>query len=127
MVLVIYKKRNKGVVGVQDKDGKTWHTKGAFEDRDAMKTKTKERLVARRRRSGRRGKARFGKGTKHNLMLMRTRNLGVVGTRGAGVIAHTMGPYYPRVDEVDIFALLTEDGQPIKHQQLAQYLLPETA
>ena len=42
MVLVIYKKRNKGVVGVQDKDGKTWHTKGAFEDRDAMKAKTKE-------------------------------------------------------------------------------------
>ena len=83
--------------------------------------------MARRRRSGRRGKARFGKGTKHNLMLMRTRNLGVVGTRGAGVIAHTMGPYYPRVDEVDIYALLTEDGQPIKHQQLAQYLLPETA
>jgi len=39
MVLVIYKKRNKGVVGVQDKDGKTWHTKGAFEDRDAMKAK----------------------------------------------------------------------------------------
>ncbi len=39
MVLVIYKKRNKGVVGVQDKDGNTWHTKGAFEDRDAMKAK----------------------------------------------------------------------------------------
>ena len=83
--------------------------------------------MARRRRSGGRRRARFGKGTKHNLMLMRTRNLGVVGTRGAGVIAHTMGPYYPRVDEVDIYALLTEDGKPIKHQQLAQYLLPETA
>lgn len=84
--------------------------------------------MARRRRSGgRRGKAKFGRKTKHNLMLMRTRNLGVVGTRGAGVIAHTMGPYYPRVDEVDIYALLTEDGEPIKHQQLAQYLLPETA
>ena len=41
MVLVIYKKRNKGVVGVQDKDGQTWHTKGAFEDRDAMKAKPK--------------------------------------------------------------------------------------
>jgi hypothetical protein len=37
MVLVIYKKRNKGVVGVQDKDGNTWHTKGAFEDRDLVK------------------------------------------------------------------------------------------
>lgn len=83
--------------------------------------------MARRRRSGRRPKAKFGKGTKHNLMLMRTRNLGVVGTRGAGVIAHTMGPYYPRDPEVDIYALLTEDGKPIKHQQLAKYLLPETA
>lgn len=41
MVLVIYKKRNKGVVGVQDKDGKTWHTKGPHEDRDAMKAKIK--------------------------------------------------------------------------------------
>ena len=40
-MIVLYKKRNKGVVGVQDKDGRTWHTKGAFEDRDAMKTKTK--------------------------------------------------------------------------------------
>ena len=36
MPIVLYKKRNKGVVGVQDKDGQTWHTKGAFEDRDAM-------------------------------------------------------------------------------------------
>ena len=42
MVLVIYKKRNKGVVGVQDKDGRTWHTKGAFEDRDMVKSKSKE-------------------------------------------------------------------------------------
>ena len=40
-MIVLYKKRNKGVVGVQDKDGKTWHTKGAFEDRDAMKAKPK--------------------------------------------------------------------------------------
>ena len=38
-MIVLYKKRNKGVVGVQDKDGRTWHTKGAFEDRDAMKAK----------------------------------------------------------------------------------------
>ena len=30
-MIVLYKKRNKGVVGVQDKDGQTWHTKGAFE------------------------------------------------------------------------------------------------
>ena len=85
--------------------------------------------MARRRRSGGgRKRAKFGRKTKHNLMLMRTRNLGVVGTRGAGVIAHTMGPYYPRVDEEeDIFALLTEDGQPMKHQVVNQYLLPETA
>ena len=59
-------------------------------------------------------------------MLHRTRNLGVVGTRGAGVIAHTMGPYYPRVEE-DIFALLTEDGKPIKNQMGNFYLIPETA
>ena len=39
MVLVLYKKRNKGVVGVQDANGKTWHTKGQHEDRDAMKAK----------------------------------------------------------------------------------------
>ena len=31
---------------------------------------------------------------KHNLMLMRTRNLGVVGTKGAGVRAFTKGPWY---------------------------------
>lgn len=59
-------------------------------------------------------------------MLMRTRNLGVVGTRGAGVIAHTMGPYYPRDDE-DIFALLTETGEPMTNQTGSQYLIPETA
>ena len=84
--------------------------------------------MARRRRSGGRKRAKFGRKTKHNLMLMRTRNLGVVGTRGAGVIAHTMGPYYPRFeDDEDIFALLTEDGQPIKHQVVNKYLIPETA
>ena len=84
--------------------------------------------MARRRRSGGRKRAKFGRKTKHNLMLMRTRNLGVVGTRGAGVIAHTMGPYYPRFDDdEDIFALLTEDGQPMKHQVVNKYLIPETA
>ena len=31
---------------------------------------------------------------RHNLMMMRTRNLGVVGTRGAGVRAFTKGPWY---------------------------------
>ena len=70
-------------------------------------------------------KAKFGRKTKHNLMLG-TRNLGVVGTRGAGVIAYDE-TYYPRVDEVDIFALLTEDGQPMKHEVVNQYLIPETA
>ena len=32
---------NLALVGVQDKDGKTWHTKGPHEDRDAMKAKIK--------------------------------------------------------------------------------------
>ena len=41
MAIVLYKKRNKGVVGVQDAEGKTWHTKGPHEDRDAMKAKSK--------------------------------------------------------------------------------------
>lgn len=41
MPIVFYKKRNKGVVGVQDSEGKTWHTKGPHEDRDAMKAKPK--------------------------------------------------------------------------------------
>ena len=84
--------------------------------------------MARRRRSVGRKRAKFGRKTKHNLMLMRTRNLGVVGTRGAGVIAHTMGPYYPRFDDdEDIFALLTEDGTPMKHEIVNKHLLPETA
>ena len=84
--------------------------------------------MARRRRSGGRKRAKFGRKTKHNLMLMRTRNLGVVGTRGAGVIAHTMGPYYPRFDDdEDIFALLTEDGKPMRHEVVNKYLIPETA
>ena len=45
MVLVIYEQRNKGVVGGQDKERKTWHTKGAFEDRDMVKSKIKEAKV----------------------------------------------------------------------------------
>lgn len=80
--------------------------------------------MARRRRSGRRGKARFGKGTKHNLMLMRTRNLGVVGTRGAGVIAHTMGPYYPR-EEAELFYILTEPGEPMLNEAATKNLVPQ--
>ena len=79
--------------------------------------------MPRRRRSGRRGKARFGKGTKHNLMLMRAHNLGVVGTRGAGVYAHTMGPYYPR--ETDVFMLITELGEPMINEAATKYLSPQ--
>lgn len=60
-------------------------------------------------------------------MLMRTRNLGVVGTRGAGVIAHTMGPYYPRVGDTDIFAILTESGKPMMNERGNMHLTPETA
>ena len=78
--------------------------------------------MARRRRSGRRGKARFGKGTKHNLMLMRTRNLGVVGTRGAGVIAHTMGPY---MGEKETMGLLDEFGMGIINEAATQYVITE--
>ena len=37
MVLVLYKKRNNGVIGVQDAEGKTWHTNGPHEDRDMVK------------------------------------------------------------------------------------------
>jgi hypothetical protein len=40
-VLAQYKKRNKGVIGVQDANGKTGHTKGPHEDRDAMKANSK--------------------------------------------------------------------------------------
>ena len=78
--------------------------------------------MPRRRRSGRRGKARFGKGTKHNLMLMRTRNLGVVGTRGAGVIAHTMGPY---MGEKETMGLLDEFGMGIINEAATQYVITE--
>ena len=33
---------------------------------------------------------------RHNLMMMRSRNLGVVGTKGAGVRAFTQGPFIDR-------------------------------
>ena len=33
---------------------------------------------------------------RQNLLLMRTRNLGVVGTKGAGVRAFTKGPFISR-------------------------------
>ena len=62
-------------------------------------------------------------------MLHRTRNLGVVGTRGAGVIAHTKGPYYSASSPVeeDIFAVLTEAGQPMKNEVGNYIIIPETA
>ena len=68
--------------------------------------------MARRRRSGlRKGKAKFGRKTKHNLMLMRTRNLGVVGTRGAGVIAWTKGAYNKLRNAMQrIKILISQDG-----------------
>ena len=57
-------------------------------------------------------------------MLMRTRNLGVVGTRGAGVIAHTMGPYYPR-EEPEILMLITEQDDPMINEAATKYLSPQ--
>ena len=73
--------------------------------------------MARRRR-----RARFGRKTKNNLMLMRTRNLGIVGTRGAGVIAHTMGPY---IGEKEILGLLDELGNGIINEAATQYVITE--
>ena len=66
--------------------------------------------MARRRRSPRRARAKFGRKTKHNLMLMRTRNLGVVGTRGAGVIAWTKGAYSNLNDAVIRLKLMITQG-----------------
>ena len=73
--------------------------------------------MARRRR-----RARFGRKTKNNLMLMRTRNLGIVGTRGAGVIAHTMGPY---IGEKETLGLLDELGNGIINEDATQYVITE--
>ena len=73
--------------------------------------------MARRRR-----RARFGRKTKNNLMLMRTRNLGIVDTRGAGVIAHTMGPY---IGEKETLGLLDELGNGIINEAATQYVITE--
>jgi hypothetical protein len=73
-------------------------------------------MARRRRRSPRRRRG--------NLMLHRTRNLGVVGTRGAGVIAHTMGPYYPRGD-LEPFYILTEMGEPMLNEAGTKNLAPQ--
>ena len=79
--------------------------------------------MARRRRSGGgRKRAKFGRKTKHNLMLHRTRNLGVVGTRGAGVIAHTMGPY---MGDKETLGLLDELGNGIINEAATQYVITE--
>ena len=62
-------------------------------------------MARKRRRSLRRKKP--------NLMLHRTRNLGVVGTRGAGLIAHTKGPYISTGGDspgLDFVHLITEQG-----------------
>ena len=73
--------------------------------------------MARRRR-----RARFGRKTKHNLMLMRTRNLGVVGTRGAGVITYTPGPY---MGEKETLGLLDELGNGIVNEAATQHVITE--
>jgi len=45
-------------------------------------------------------------------MLHRTRNLGVIGTRGAGVIAWTKGAYARIQDVIErVKLLLSEDGE----------------
>ena len=62
-------------------------------------------MARKRRRSLRRKKP--------NLMLHRTRNLGVIGTRGAGMIAHTKGPYISiggAAPGLDFDHLVTEHG-----------------
>ena len=55
-------------------------------------------------------------------MLMRTRNLGIVGTRGAGVIAHTLGPY---ICEKGTLGLLDELGNGIINEAATQYVITE--
>jgi len=80
--------------------------------------------VARRRR-----RAKFGRKTKKNLMLHRTRNLGVVGTRGAGVIAHTKGPFISMdggivIDPTE--SLLTESGYALVNESRTANIIPES-
>ena len=71
-------------------------------------------MARKRRRSPRRKRS--------NLMLHRTRNLGVVGTRGAGVIAHTMGPY---MGDKETLGLLDELGNGIINEAATQYVITE--
>ena len=82
--------------------------------------------MAKRRRSVGRKRARFGRKTKHNLMLMRTRNLGVVGTRGAGVIAWTKGAYANLNDAViRLKLMITQDDDMIVMEDGTTNISPE--
>ena len=74
-------------------------------------------MARKRRRSLRRKKP--------NLMLHRTRNLGVIGTRGAGVIAHTVGPFISGSEIIDMIVLKTESNQPIVNESRSAQMIPE--
>lgn len=74
-------------------------------------------MARKRRRSPRRKKS--------NLMLHRTRNLGVIGTRGAGVIAHTVGPFISDSEIIDMIVLKTESNQPIVNESRSAQMIPE--
>ena len=77
-------------------------------------------MARKRRRSLRRKKP--------NLMLHRTRNLGVIGTRGAGIIAFTKGAYAKLKDAVNNLKLklmITNDGDMIVMEDGETYISPE--
>ena len=77
-------------------------------------------MARKRRRSLRRKKP--------NLMLHRTRNLGVIGTRGAGIIAFTKGAYAKLKDVVNNLKLklmITNDGDMIVMEDGETYISPE--
>ena len=75
-------------------------------------------MARKRRRSLRRKKP--------NLMLHRTRNLGVVGTRGAGIIAFAQGAYARLKDAVIRLKLMTtNDGDMIVMEDGETYISPE--
>ena len=61
-------------------------------------------------------------------MLHRTRNLGVIGTRGAGIIAFTKGAYARLKDVVNNLKLklmITNDGDMIVMEDGDTYISPE--
>ena len=75
-------------------------------------------MARKRRRSLRRKKP--------NLMLHRTRNLGVIGTRGAGIIAFAKGAYARLKDAVIRLKLMTtNDGDMIVMEDGETYISPE--